>query len=294
MNCLHEVFFTSAIQDAELLEEKYAQSKPHSPLHGLSISLKDQFHVKNVETTMGYVGWIGTFQGNPYEPKHTSFESAFVKELRQLVAILYVKTAVPHTLMCGETVNHIIGYTQNPRNKYLSAGGSSGGELVGSQMVGLFDKGSPQFTASQIAANNVAQRETKKEYLDYWNSTASVTSTSRPVDAVISPAAPFAAARPGMYAYYGYTTWVNLLDYTSVVIPVTNVKAELDPVDADYKPLNTEDEICYGSCKLRPLFYLWKLVADLCSRRSEDLRWRSCRFTNCWPKISRREDVGYC
>lgn len=123
------------------------------------------------------------------------------------------------------------------------------GEPVAPQMVGLFDQGLPQFTASQIAANNVAQRELKKEYLDYWNSTASKTSTGKPVDAVISPAAPFAAARPRMYAYYGYSTWVNLLDYTSVVVPVTDVKAELDPVDVDYKPLNAEDKICYESCE---------------------------------------------
>ena len=26
------------------------------PLHGLPVSLKDQFHVKDVETTMGYIG----------------------------------------------------------------------------------------------------------------------------------------------------------------------------------------------------------------------------------------------
>jgi amidase len=123
-------------------------------------------------------------------------------------------------------------------------------------MVSLFNQGLQQYTASQIAANNVAQRELKKEYLDYWNSTASKTSTGKPVDGVISPAAPFAAARPGMYAYYGYTTWVNLLDYTSVVIPVTEVKAELDPVDANYKPLNAEDKICYKSCKLILLLVL--------------------------------------
>lgn len=28
-----------------------------------------------------------------------------VKELRALGATLYVKTSVPHTLMCGETIN---------------------------------------------------------------------------------------------------------------------------------------------------------------------------------------------
>jgi len=34
---------------------------------------------------------------------------------------------VPHTLMSGETVNNIIGYTWNSKNRHLSAGGSSGG-----------------------------------------------------------------------------------------------------------------------------------------------------------------------
>jgi amidase len=121
------------MHDAELLDENYAQSKPLGPLYGLPVSLKDQFHVKNAETTMGYIGWIGTFQGKKKELKHQNFESELVRELRQLGAILYVKTAVPHTLMCGETVNNIIGYTENPRNRYLSAGGSSGGEgaLIG-------------------------------------------------------------------------------------------------------------------------------------------------------------------
>jgi amidase len=100
--------------------------------------LKDQFHVKDVETTMGYVGWIGTFQGKKGDPRTHVYESEMVRELRSLGAILYVKTSVPHTLMCGETVNNIIGYTMNPKNRYLSSGGSSGGEgaLIGS-------KGSP-------------------------------------------------------------------------------------------------------------------------------------------------------
>jgi len=61
-----------------------------------------------------------------------------VTELRAQGAILFVKTSVPHTLMSGETVNNIIVYTQNPRNRLLSCGGSSGGEGA---LIGL--KGSP-------------------------------------------------------------------------------------------------------------------------------------------------------
>lgn len=127
------------------------------------------------------------------------------------------------------------------------------GEPIAPQMTNLFNKDTAQFTASEIAANNVAQREIKKRYLDYWNSTALVTSTGRAVDAVVSPVAPFPAARPGSYSYYGYTSWVNLLDYTSVVFPVTQVDKEVDLVEGGYKPLNAEDKISFESCEFFPL-----------------------------------------
>lgn len=53
-NCLHETFFNAAIEDAKRLDKYYAQHKaPIGPLHGLPVSLKDQFHVKGVETSMG-------------------------------------------------------------------------------------------------------------------------------------------------------------------------------------------------------------------------------------------------
>jgi amidase len=134
LGCLHEIFFDAAIKDAEELDKYYAKhKKPIGPLHGLPVSLKDQFHVKGVETHMGYVGWIGTFQGKKGTGKEKQFESEMVRELRQLGAILYVKTSVPHTLMAGETVNNIIGWTKNAKNRNLSSGGSSGGEgsLIG-------------------------------------------------------------------------------------------------------------------------------------------------------------------
>lgn len=139
MNCLHEIFFDAAIEDAQKLDDYYeANGKPVGPLHGLPVSLKDQFHVKGVETTMGYVGWIGTFEGKKGTGKEKVFESEMVIELRNLGAILFCKTSVPHTLMAGETVNNIIGYTWNPKNRFLACGGSSGGEGA---LIGL--KGSP-------------------------------------------------------------------------------------------------------------------------------------------------------
>jgi amidase len=41
----------------------------------------------------------------------------------------------------------------------------------------------------------------RKEYLDYWNSTEALTSTGRPVDAIISPVAPFPPPPHGKYKH---------------------------------------------------------------------------------------------
>ncbi|KAI4263220.1 MAG: hypothetical protein L6R42_001631 [Xanthoria sp. 1 TBL-2021] len=422
-NCLHETFFDAAIEDAKSLDAYLAKNrKPIGPLHGLPVSLKDQFHVKGVETTMGYVGWLGTFQGKKGTGKEKVFESEMVQELRDLGAVLYCKTSVPHTLMSGETVNNIIGYTWNPKNRNLSCGGSSGGEgaLIGLRgspvgfgtdiggsiripaafngLYGLrpsggrlpyqgmansmdgqnsvlsvvgplapsvstlqlvvksllsrepwlhdplvhdmpwreekaviskdqklsfavlrhdgvaslhppvkraletvierlekqghriiewkppahkrgldtlsaawtYDNGAdirlafelsgepmapqiestygaefnddPPKDATFIAANNIARREYQKEYMEYWNSTAELTGTGQPVDIVIAPVAPFAAARPNSFSWYGYSGIVNALDYTACTLPVTTVDKSIDVMDPSFNPLSDLDK----------------------------------------------------
>ena len=345
---------------------------------------------------MGYVGWINTFEGKAKPNEKNDFESELVKDLRALGGILFVKTSVPHSLMCGETLNNIIKCTPNPKNRRLAVGGSSGGEgalilLHGSplgfgtdiggsvripaafndlyglrpssgrlpyegvansmdgqgtvlsvigpishsaaslrlgiksvvdrkpwlhdplcleipwrhdqeleileavkskslsfgilkhdgmitphppvqralnvvtaklQQLGfrtidwkppahsrgldiileawLADGGldihgalslsgepivpqvarfygneaTEQADATKINANNVAKRKYQKEYLEYWNDSATLSGTGRPVDAIIAPCAPFSVARPGRFKHYGYTSIFNALDYT--------------------------------------------------------------------------------
>lgn len=386
----------------------------------MPVSLKDQFHVKDVETTMGYVGWIGTHEGKKGHANYKSYESEMVRELRELGAVLYCKTSVPHTLMAGETVNNIIEYTWNPKDRYLCSGGSSGGEgaLIGlkgspvglgtdiggsiripaafnglygirpsvgrlpyegmansmdgqnsvlsvvgplgttagavklvtksllSQKPWLHDptvvelpwreeqeklgqlsfglmetdnivnpqppvsravklvvealknaghqvmkwdspnhakgleytfntwtldggkdvhdsfalsgedmadqikmsygeKVTDEKTATFIAQNNIALRQWKKQYMDAWNATASQTETKRPIDAIIAPLAPYAAARPNKYKWYGYSGFVNGLDYTAVVVPVTIADKNVDQYPKDYKPLDDKDKECF-------------------------------------------------
>lgn len=130
-NCLHEIFFEQALERAAYLDKYYAENGTTlGPLHGLPISLKDQFHVKGVDTTMGYVGWIGSNLGIKDPSQAHNIESEIAKELLSLGVVLYCKTSLPQTLLFGETKNNIIGETLNPHNRNLSCGGSSGGEGV--------------------------------------------------------------------------------------------------------------------------------------------------------------------
>ena len=111
-------------------------------------------------------------------------------------------------------------------------------------------KRTEQANAAKIAATNVAKREFQKEYMEYWNSTKAQTNTGRAVDALIAPLAPFPAARPETYNYYGYSTFVNVLDYTSCVIPITLADKAVDKYDSDYKPISDVDKQVHETCEL--------------------------------------------
>ncbi|RWA08465.1 hypothetical protein EKO27_g6644 [Xylaria grammica] len=118
-----------ALERAAWLDAHFsATNSPVGPLHGLPVSLKDQFHVRGVDTTMGYVGWIGSNLGIRSSLDAHQVESQITTELLSLGAVLYCKTSLPQTLLFAETKNNIIGQTLNPNNQHLSCGGSSGGE----------------------------------------------------------------------------------------------------------------------------------------------------------------------
>lgn len=128
------------MERAKYLDE-YLQreGKPVGPLHGLPISIKDSFCVEGVQSTIGYVAFL--------ENETAKTNSALVKMLLELGAVLYVKTNIPQTLMVkipnssgysqnmkltitqtADSENNIFGRTLNPHKTTLTAGGSSGGE----------------------------------------------------------------------------------------------------------------------------------------------------------------------
>jgi amidase len=131
-----------------------------------------------------------------------------------------------------------------------------------SPQISLYSQDLRAFTATEIAETNVQLRELRKEHMEYWNSTSTLTSTGRAVDAVISPLAPWPAARKERYKYYGYTTWVNALDYTSVAFPVTNVDKTIDVKNEDFKAVDEKDGEIQDDCTF-PSFYSLFLPSPL-------------------------------
>ncbi|KAK0733619.1 amidase signature domain-containing protein [Lasiosphaeria miniovina] len=125
-NCLTEIFFDEAIARAKKLDQEYGAKlslsrggKPLPPLFGLPISLKDCFQVRGHDTSTGVCCFVG-------EP--AAEHSALAALLVDLGAVLYCKTNVPQSMMTGDSDNNVFGRTLNPRNRLLTAGGSTGGE----------------------------------------------------------------------------------------------------------------------------------------------------------------------
>ncbi len=89
------------------------------PLHGVPVSIKDQFEVVGTPSTRGLPSRAG---------HRSTREGPLVTRLRRAGAIPYVKTTVPVMLMQTETHNPLHGRTDNPYDPDRTPGGSSGGE----------------------------------------------------------------------------------------------------------------------------------------------------------------------
>lgn len=89
------------------------------PFHGVPVTFKDQFNVKGLDSTLGYVG-------RAYRPAEE--DAYIVSLLKQLGAVVLAKTNLPQSIMWCETDNPLFGLTTNPLNPDFTPGGSTGGE----------------------------------------------------------------------------------------------------------------------------------------------------------------------
>ncbi|KAI4727784.1 acetamidase [Aureobasidium sp. EXF-10728] len=119
-NCLSETLFPEALERAKALDDHLQKTgKPVGPLHGLPVSLKDNFNIIGKDSTIGFVAWVD---------QPATYNTVLVDVLVKAGAVLYVKTNVPTAMMIAESVNNTFGRTVNLRNRNLTSGGSSGGE----------------------------------------------------------------------------------------------------------------------------------------------------------------------
>ncbi|KAE9396678.1 general amidase [Gymnopus androsaceus JB14] len=156
-SCLTEIFVERALQRAKELDEILKiTGKVVGPLHGLPISLKDQFTMKGLETIMGYVAWIG---------QYAEADCVLVEILYDCGAVPFVRTNVPQTLM------------------YLTAGGSSGGEGALLAM-----KGSPLGVGTDIGGAFCGLYTLRPSYerLPYCGGSRSISSVLGPMTNSIS------------------------------------------------------------------------------------------------------------
>jgi amidase len=75
------------------------------------------------------------------------------------------------------------------------------------------------------------------------------------LDAIIAPITPTAAIRHNQFKYYGYASAINVLDFTSVVVPVTFADKGVDKVNEGFAPIGEMDKVVQGGCKFIPFFY---------------------------------------
>ncbi|KAJ5612364.1 hypothetical protein N7510_005558 [Penicillium lagena] len=119
-NCLTEVMFEDALEQARQLDAEFqATGKLKGPLHGIPVTVKDQFNVKGVDTTLGYVG-------RSFDPANE--DAVLVQLLKNMGAVIIAKSNLPQSIMWAETENPLWGLTTNPRNPEFTPGGSTGGE----------------------------------------------------------------------------------------------------------------------------------------------------------------------
>ncbi|KAF2088103.1 acetamidase [Saccharata proteae CBS 121410] len=117
---LTELCFEHALAQAHALDRYIAEhGKLLGPLHGLPVTLKDQFDVKGYDSTLGYVG-------RAFHP--AAEDAVIVAILKGLGAVVIAKTNLPQSIMWCETENPLWGLTTNPKNPKFTPGGSTGGE----------------------------------------------------------------------------------------------------------------------------------------------------------------------
>ena len=119
LNAVVIPLFDQARKEAEAADTAQRQGEVLGPLHGVPITIKEQFLLKDTATTFGVLN---------LKNHRATEDGPLVKRLREAGAIILGKTNTSQLLMYIESDNPVYGRTNNPWNLERSPGGSSGGD----------------------------------------------------------------------------------------------------------------------------------------------------------------------
>jgi amidase len=85
--------------------------------------------------------------------------------------------------------------------------------------------GGRPFLVADIFKLNLEREAFRAKMAAYWNKSERLTTTGRPVDAILSPVAPTLAPPHDTTRWWGYTSYWNLMDYTAAVFPIGRFEA---------------------------------------------------------------------
>ena len=113
--------FDKALEDAEKADKALAKGDYWGPLHGLPMTIKESYKIKDLDTTWGNEN----FKGNLADE-----DGLAVQRLKNAGAHFLGKTNVPLDLSDYQSYNKIYGTTNNPWDITKTPGGSSGGSAA--------------------------------------------------------------------------------------------------------------------------------------------------------------------
>ncbi|KAL4902342.1 Acetamidase [Aspergillus multicolor] len=163
-----------------------------------------------------------------------------------------IETTVSALKKAGHTVSpwtpykHDFGHTLIS-NIYAADGSadvtrdiSASGEPAIPNIKDLLNPDIKAVTMNELWDTHLQKWNYQMEYLEKWREFEERTGSE--LDAIIAPITPTAAVRHDQFRYYGYASVINLLDFTSVVVPATFADRGLDRVNDGFRAVSELDE----------------------------------------------------
>ncbi|GAA6018647.1 hypothetical protein JCM10207_008993 [Rhodosporidiobolus poonsookiae] len=124
-------------------------------------------------------------------------------------------------------------------------------------------------TTYQFWQHCYARRKYITKQLAAWQATKELTGTGRPIDAIITPPAPYVSFEHGHKQDIYYTGFCNLNDYPAIVLPVTTVDLAVDVQVPAYEYSSDFDKLCHE--RYDPALYADMPVAlQVIAKKGED------------------------